>query len=159
MCARHRTQAYARVPRVQHPYHGHTAARCTLAVGLGARTLRIDLEGHGREALFEGIDPSRTLGWFTTMFPVVLDAGENKGPGILLKDIKEQLRRVPNRGLGHGLLRYMSGDAAIAESLRPQLPVELDKLPGHSMVSRRPFQGGPRESTDRLDIRKVAGDP
>lgn len=84
----------------------------------GEKTLLVDLEGHGREALFNDVDVSRTIGWFTTHFPVLLDlsfnAGENnpksQSIGLALKSVKEQLRKIPNRGIGYGLLRYLSKD-------------------------------------------------
>jgi non-ribosomal peptide synthase protein (TIGR01720 family) len=70
----------------------------------------VELEGHGREEFAEDIDTSRTVGWFTTIFPVGLEAGGSVGDD--LKAVKERLRRVPRRGLGYGLLRYVSGDEA-----------------------------------------------
>ena len=96
----------------------------------GARSLLIDLEGHGREVIEEAVDLSRTVGWFTTRFPVLLDLERPVRPGEALKSVKEQLRRIPNRGIGYGLLRYLSGDAAIAERLRalPQPEVSFNYL-------------------------------
>jgi non-ribosomal peptide synthase protein (TIGR01720 family) len=73
---------------------------------VGRGTLVVDLEGHGREPLSEEADLSRTIGWFTTIFPVYLDLDKISDPGSALKTIKEQLRRVPNHGIGYGLLRY-----------------------------------------------------
>ena len=72
----------------------------------GDRELRIDLEGHGREEVIEGLDLTRTVGWFTSLYPVRLDLPESGDTGEELKSIKEQLRRVPGRGLGYGLWRY-----------------------------------------------------
>jgi non-ribosomal peptide synthase protein (TIGR01720 family) len=78
----------------------------------------VDLEGHGREDLFATVDLSRTVGWFTTMFPVRLDAGrldlkevKGGGPaaGVALRRIKEHLRRVPHGGIGWGLNEQTSG--------------------------------------------------
>ncbi|MEV4314211.1 amino acid adenylation domain-containing protein [Actinocrispum sp. NPDC049592] len=63
----------------------------------------IDLEGHGREDLFPDVDLSRTVGWFTTMFPVALDMTA-RGWGETLKSVKEQLRAIPHRGLSYGVL-------------------------------------------------------
>ena len=80
----------------------------------------IDLEGHGREAA-GGMDLSRTVGWFTSVFPVRLDVGAisvdealagGAAAGRALKQVKEQLRAVPGRGLGYGLLRYVNGETA-----------------------------------------------
>ena len=62
------------------------------------------LEGHGREALFDDIDLSRTVGWFTSLFPVRLKAAPT--PGEAIKAVKEQLRAVPDKGVGYGVLRY-----------------------------------------------------
>src|SRR5688572_32350982 len=57
------------------------------------RSLRIALEGHGRETIFDDLDLSRTVGWFTTLFPVVLERGQAAQPESLLASIKAQLRR------------------------------------------------------------------
>uniref|UniRef100_A0A2P1CYX6 AptA n=1 Tax=Fischerella sp. CENA298 TaxID=1622126 RepID=A0A2P1CYX6_9CYAN len=88
----------------------------------GESSLLIDLEGHGREDLFEDVDLSRTVGWFTTLFPVGLQLGEIEHPGEALKSIKEQLRRIPNRGIGYGVLRYLHENTTIREKLQ-SLPV------------------------------------
>ena len=95
----------------------------------GARRLRIDLEGHGREEIAPDLDLSRTVGWFTTMFPVVLELPE--APlGEAIKSVKEQMRRTPSRGLGYGLLRYLHEDEAIREELAaaPQAEVSFNYL-------------------------------
>ncbi|HEX8391101.1 MAG TPA: amino acid adenylation domain-containing protein [Longimicrobium sp.] len=76
----------------------------------GRDELRIDLEGHGREDLFEGVDLSRTAGWFTAIYPVRLALPATGEPGDALKAVKEQLRAVPSRGIGFGLLRWMGDD-------------------------------------------------
>jgi len=85
-------------------------------------TLLIDLEGHGREDLFEDVDLSRTVGWFTSQFPVRLSAPANGSLGEILKAVKEQLRAIPQRGIGYGVLRYLSHHAAALTTLpQPQL--------------------------------------
>ncbi len=85
--------------------------------GAGGQAVLIDLEGHGREEIFGDVDLSRTVGWFTSLYPVRLDAGGVDlddalagGPalGRAVKQIKEQLRAVPDHGLGYGLLRYLN---------------------------------------------------
>lgn len=86
--------------------------------------LLIHLESHGREeGLFEGMDLSSTVGWFTTLYPVRLDPGPGSDPGVALKRVKDQLRSNPNRGIGYGLLRYIDvvGAAALAGLPHPQL--------------------------------------
>ncbi len=96
----------------------------------GERSLLVDLEGHGREDLFQDIDLSRTVGWFTSIFPVFLDLGDTSHPGEALYTIKEQLRSIPNRGIGYGVLRYLSHNQAIAEQLQalPQAEIRFNYL-------------------------------
>ena len=79
----------------------------TLAGWIRNGSVRIDLEGHGREELLEEADLSRTVGWFTSVFPLVLHLDGNLEEELLLKSVKEQLRAVPKRGIGYGLLRYL----------------------------------------------------
>jgi non-ribosomal peptide synthase protein (TIGR01720 family) len=76
----------------------------------GESAVRIDLEGHGREDLFDGVDLSRTVGWFTAIHPVRLQVPEGGHAGDALTAVKERLRAVPRRGIGHGLLRWMGDD-------------------------------------------------
>ncbi len=83
----------------------------------GVPRLLVELEGHGREDLFADVDLSRTVGWFTSLFPVLLDLGAAHGPGAALQAVKEQLRQVPNRGIGYGIMRYLSPDPALREAL------------------------------------------
>jgi non-ribosomal peptide synthase protein (TIGR01720 family) len=80
----------------------------SLADGRGM--LEIGVEGHGRESLFEDVDLSRTVGWFTSSFPLRLDLRE----GDALKEVKSRLRRVPRRGVGYGVLRYLADDETAA---------------------------------------------
>ncbi len=83
-----------------------TALGRVLADWTGRDRVLVDLEGHGREELFADVDLSRTVGWFTTVFPVALEV-----PGTwsaALKSVKEQLRAVPGRGIGYGALRYLA---------------------------------------------------
>jgi non-ribosomal peptide synthase protein (TIGR01720 family) len=96
----------------------------------GDSSLLIDVEGHGREAIIETVDVSRTIGWFTTIFPVRLDLAPDANPGEALRSIKEQLRRVPRRGIGYGLLRYLRQNAELRDALRtvPQPEVAFNYL-------------------------------
>ncbi|MGP9654761.1 non-ribosomal peptide synthase/polyketide synthase [Halomonas sp. AOP35-4E-18] len=80
----------------------------------------IELEGHGREDLFDGVDLSRSVGWFTSLYPVRLTPG-NAEPGTSLKAIKEQLRQVPEKGLGYGVLRYLKEELALVGGAYPQV--------------------------------------
>ncbi|WP_066382131.1 non-ribosomal peptide synthetase [Anabaena sp. CA = ATCC 33047] len=106
-----------------------TALVESFAQWTGYDSLLIELEGHGREDLFTDVDLSRTVGWFTSIFPVCLKAGLHH-PGEALKSVKEQLRHIPNRGIGYGILRYLSRDAAINQQLGllPQAQVSFNYL-------------------------------
>ncbi|RCL20454.1 non-ribosomal peptide synthetase, partial [Pseudomonas sp. AFG_SD02_1510_Pfu_092] len=80
----------------------------------GQPEVLVRLEGHGREDLFSGIDLTRTVGWFTSLYPLKLSPQADLAGSI--KTIKEQLRAVPDKGLGYGVLRYL-GDHASREAL------------------------------------------
>ncbi|RON48837.1 non-ribosomal peptide synthase/polyketide synthase [Pseudomonas frederiksbergensis] len=78
----------------------------------GADSTLIQLEGHGREELFDGVDLTRTVGWFTSLYPAKLTPTADLGGS--LKQIKEQLRGIPNKGIGFGALAHLGDDAARA---------------------------------------------
>lgn len=84
----------------------------SLAMALGGFTgkenITIELEGHGREELFDNMDVSRTVGWFTSMYPVNLRLPGTEPAGII-KSVKEQLRSIPNKGMDYGILSYFAG--------------------------------------------------
>ncbi len=105
-----------------------TALLETYAAWTGRAALRIDLEGHGREDLFAGVDVSRTVGWFTSIFPVWL---HREGAGDLaatLRGVKEQLRAIPTRGLSYGVLRYL-GPPQLREQLAgPRAAISMNYL-------------------------------
>jgi non-ribosomal peptide synthase protein (TIGR01720 family) len=100
--------------RTAHAYHTQINDTLLAALGhalagwAGTKTVLIDLEGHGREEIVPGADLSNSVGWFTTIFPVVLELELHSAPGELLRSVKEQLRQVPRKGIGYGLLRYLS---------------------------------------------------
>ncbi len=121
-------------------FHAHIndvlLAALALAVcawrGTADRSVLIEMEGHGRESEHSGFDLSRTVGWFTTAFPVSLDLDDIDITRALrgsvetskaVKRIKEQLRKIPRRGLSYGLLRYLNPNTGenLAAMSRPQL--------------------------------------
>ncbi|MEU8622513.1 amino acid adenylation domain-containing protein [Streptomyces sp. NPDC048623] len=97
-----------------------------------ATALLVDLEGHGREEFDETLDLSRTVGWFTSRFPVRLDPGPvdldaafagGGAAAAALRRVREQLRALPDNGLGYGLLRHLNADTAqaLAGAATPQI--------------------------------------
>ncbi|MBT2575786.1 amino acid adenylation domain-containing protein, partial [Bacillus sp. ISL-51] len=86
-----------------------TAAALALRDWTGDGKLRIAMEGHGREHILPELDISRTVGWFTSMYPVLIDlktAGSELGSAV--KTVKDTLCRIPDKGIGYGILKYMT---------------------------------------------------
>jgi len=92
----------------------------------GGEAFRIDLEGHGRDDLVGDLDVSRTVGWFTALYPVRLELRAGLDEGQALKSVKEQLRQVPDRGMSYGLLRYGSDD--------PRTRAALSQVPRSALL-------------------------
>jgi len=131
----------------------------TFAGWTGSPYLVIELEGHGREEeVVSGVELSLTVGWFTVLYPLLLARPANGGPGELIKAVKEQIRSVPNRGLGHGLLRYLSGDEEITRALSAQGEPEISfnylgqldqALAEESRFAGAPESAGPTTAGDQ----------
>ncbi|KOU33593.1 peptide synthetase [Streptomyces sp. WM6373] len=114
-------QFHARVNDVLLTALAVTLARWRRDLGQDQSFTHVELEGHGREARFvadgAGFEPelSRTVGWFTTLFPVTVDPGPAADPTdpayltAALKAVKEDLARVPRNGLSYGVLRHLAG--------------------------------------------------
>ncbi|WP_157495739.1 non-ribosomal peptide synthetase, partial [Kutzneria sp. 744] len=90
-----------------------TALASALSKWTGEERVTIDLEGHGREDVLDDVDLTRTVGWFTTIFPVTLQVQGDWRSRI--KSVRKQLRAVPDNGFGYGALRYLGGDVPVVE--------------------------------------------
>jgi polyketide synthase PksJ len=73
----------------------------------GQTSVKVDMEGHGREPIEEGINITRTIGWFTTLYPVHLEMSHQSDLSQQIKEVKETLRKIPQKGIGYGLLKYL----------------------------------------------------
>jgi non-ribosomal peptide synthase protein (TIGR01720 family) len=121
----------------------------------GSAVLFTNLEGHGRENLFEDADLSRTVGWFTSIFPVRLqlpETGQDWQPGEALKSVKEQLRQIPQRGIGYGILRYLRADSGLSARAEPLMVFnylgQFDQIVAGSKLFRfAPESTGPWHSS------------
>ncbi|WP_353961229.1 non-ribosomal peptide synthase/polyketide synthase [Paenibacillus sp. S-12] len=95
-------------------YHTEMNDLLLAALGLavqawsGRGRVLVNLEGHGREDILPDVDITRTVGWFTSQFPVVLEPCHAQSLGHQVKQVKESLRRIPNKGISYGILRYLS---------------------------------------------------
>ncbi|RZM27139.1 MAG: amino acid adenylation domain-containing protein, partial [Pedobacter sp.] len=107
------------VPRVYHTEVNDillAALAQTLCEWQNDKAIVIGLEGHGREQISETVDVSRSVGWFTSLYPVLLQTGAVQEDGDLIKTIKEQLHQVPDKGLGYGVLRHTIRNATPTET-------------------------------------------
>ncbi|HYS04987.1 MAG TPA: amino acid adenylation domain-containing protein [Candidatus Dormibacteraeota bacterium] len=134
-----------------------TALVRTVSEATGRRAVLLDLEGHGREEILDDVDLSRTVGWFTTIKPVCLVVEGGRGPEEILKSIKEQLRALPARGIGYGLLRYLRDDGDAGARLRalPRAEISFNYLGQFdaTVPESSPFQFAP-ESTGPVVSRR-----
>jgi non-ribosomal peptide synthase protein (TIGR01720 family) len=102
-----------------------------LAAWTGAGSVLLDLEGHGREPLGgREHDLSRTVGWLTSVQPVLLRSADLAEPGAAIRAVKERLRSIPAHGIGFGLLRHLASDPAARERVAalPEAEVALNYL-------------------------------
>lgn len=101
------------IGRVNRAYNTEINDTLLTALGLAIRQwagrehVLINLEGHGREG-FDEIDVTRTVGWFTTQYPVTLDMTHGEDLSYCIRVVKETLRRIPNRGITYGILKYLT---------------------------------------------------
>ncbi|BDH12172.1 non-ribosomal peptide synthase/polyketide synthase [Streptomyces hygroscopicus] len=93
----------------------------TLARWSGRDTVLIGVEGHGREDLFDDLDLSRTVGWFTAEFPLALSVAPDADWRDTVRSVKEQLRAVPLRGLSYGALRHLAPENRLPDAPAPRV--------------------------------------
>lgn len=88
--------------------------------------LTVLMEGHGRESNEAGEDVSNTMGWFTSLYPIFLEAHkDDREVSSLIISVKEQVRAHPAKGIGYGLFRYLHPDADVREQVRLRRPANI----------------------------------
>jgi non-ribosomal peptide synthase protein (TIGR01720 family) len=96
-----------------------TALAMAVKEWTGMEKILINLEGHGRENIIEDVNISRTVGWFTSQFPVILDVSMSETAedklSYTIKGVKETLRAIPNNGMGCGILKYLTPQQKLME--------------------------------------------
>jgi non-ribosomal peptide synthase protein (TIGR01720 family) len=108
----------------------------------GSDSLRLDVEGHGRDVLGDTLDVSRTVGWFTTVFPIHLSVQRDRGNGAepsvaaVVKAVRSALEALPLRGAAHGLARYLAPDESmrVALAAQPRSAVLFNHLGTHDLT-------------------------
>ncbi|GAA3932937.1 amino acid adenylation domain-containing protein [Chitinophaga oryziterrae] len=91
-------------------------------------------EGHGREDLIRDVNIDRTIGWFTTLYPLLLDTSGTTGKTDYLIKVKEQLRAIPNKGMGYGMLHYLRTDSAISKDILGEADITFNYLGEFSSI-------------------------
>lgn len=121
-----------------------TALAQALASWTGNRLVQVDLEGHGREEIGAEVDLSRTVGWFTSFYPLLLDIRSATTMEETLRLIKEHIRQVPNRGIGYLVLRYLTSDMAVRTQLEemPEVEVAFNYMGQAGNTSQKPSRPG-----------------
>lgn len=88
----------------------------------GDTSLLLDMEGHGREEIFDDVNLTRTAGWFTSVTPLLLQLQEKLTPAQAIRAVKEQRQNIPHGGIGAGLLHYLrQNDRKLTTLPRPQI--------------------------------------
>ncbi|MDR3516548.1 MAG: amino acid adenylation domain-containing protein [Azospirillaceae bacterium] len=147
-----------------------TAVAQAFQARFGCDRIRLQLEGHGREEIAPDHDFTRTVGWFTAIYPVVLDPGLSRAGADLravVRRIQDQLRAIPRKGVGYGILRYLAPAAqraAIPFGAAPEIGFnylgQFDSDP-HPLfvISQEPTgatQGDRFERHQTIDIEAIA---
>lgn len=129
--------------------------------GIAYAGMNVLLEGHGREEqIAEGADVSRTVGWFTTRYPAALDLSgvDLTDMRAAVKSVKDQLRDIPDKGIGYGLLRYLNTETAERLAVLPEPQISVNNL-GRIGVDLATLSDLPWVPTDEPFDRRAAFDP
>ncbi|MED1018427.1 non-ribosomal peptide synthase/polyketide synthase [Bacillus atrophaeus] len=118
----------------------------------GLEQIAVHLEGHGREQIIPDMDISRTVGWFTSLYPVVLHAQSGKEISYYIKTTKEGLRQIPHKGIGYGIARYLSG--ATPAKMSPEISFnylgQFDQDLQHHAIQLSPYSCGADSSENQV---------
>ncbi|WP_430182774.1 amino acid adenylation domain-containing protein, partial [Paenibacillus jamilae] len=135
-----------------------TALGMTLYAWTGHESIFINLEGHGRESIIPDIDISRTVGWFTSQYPVLLNIGEKSDVSRRIKQVKEGLRQIPHKGIGYSIWRYLSKTGQKGGHPEPQVNFnylgEFDQDLQNSDIHTSPYSSG-RDFSDRIELKSA----
>ena len=131
----------------------HEVLLTALAQAVGSWTgdgmALINVEGHGRESVFEDINVARTVGWFTAIYPLLLDVSSATDSDDALRSVMNHVRRTPNGGLGYGVLRYLGDD---------EIKRKLASLPRPQVIFN--YQGQAHRTEDsRFQVAKESSGP
>jgi len=100
-------------------WHGSDKIRIMMEQWHGSDKIRIMMEGHGREALFDDVNVGRTVGWFTSIYPITLELPKTSDIGEQIRHIRELLKKIPSNGIGYAILKYLK--YALPDVSSPQI--------------------------------------
>ena len=125
----------------------------SLCARVGGSVLLLEMERHGREPLFEEVDLSRSIGWFTVLYPLLPVLAPGLEPERAVMDLARQRQRVPNGGIGFGLLRYATPDQAARAKLAalPKPQIRFNYLGRFDRDFSRGFLMGPASEATGAD--------
>ncbi|HEX2092323.1 MAG TPA: amino acid adenylation domain-containing protein [Longimicrobiaceae bacterium] len=132
----------------------------SLAAWGGTSAVTLDVEGHGREELVPGVDLTRTVGWFTSLFPLAVGGDAEEPFAATLARVGRALRAVPRRGIGYGVLRYLRPDSGVSGGSREMAFNYLGRFQGDPQRWRpaREVVGGARGPRGRrTHVLKLTG--
>ncbi|WP_406620488.1 amino acid adenylation domain-containing protein [Bacillus atrophaeus] len=120
----------------------------------GHEDILIHLEGHGRESIIPDLDISRTVGWFTSQYPVSLQIKADQDISQRIRTVKENLRKIPQKGIGYGLIKYLSDHPMASEFIgHPEISFnylgQFDQDFRNGKIEVSPYSGGEIASDKR----------
>jgi len=134
----------------------------TLQEYTGKQDVLVHMEGHGREDLFDELDITRTVGWFTSTFPAVFTIQENLALGKVITIVKECMRNIPQNGIGYGILNYLTEENCWeAKSEKPEINFnflgQMDNNQSDKLLTMKEIDvlsciSGNAKRTSKLDI-------
>nr|WP_282081998.1 non-ribosomal peptide synthetase [Aquimarina algiphila] len=124
--------------KIHHAYNTEINDVLLTALGLaildvlGVNQSVLNMEGHGREDIIDGLDISRTVGWFTSHYPLVLEVSNSKDVIENLIKVKDDLRKIPNKGIGYGIVKYLTEGFSkeLKQTIKFNYLGEFDNNPG-----------------------------
>ncbi|MCY9537232.1 amino acid adenylation domain-containing protein, partial [Paenibacillus thiaminolyticus] len=122
----------------------------------------INMEGHGRESIMPDVDINRTVGWFTSEYPVVIDIGDEPNPLDIISKVQKDIRRIPHKGIHYGVLRYLSEHSRNDKmDIKPEVSFnylgqfDRDSKEDDGDVQFSAFSGGDSMSLDQVRECKI----
>ena len=143
--------------QTHHAYHTEINDILLTALGMavddwtGMGEILVNLEGHGREDILPELDITRTVGWFTSMYPVMITMESGADLSRKIKTVKEGLRQIPTKGIGYGISRYLShGNEGFKLEKNPEISFnymgQVNQDSGQDGIKFSPYSSGPSVS-------------